>query len=209
MRFLIVIFIAVLPAIGAEATVDFGRRLQDWDGFGVNYVQARHTRDYSVFPQDYGGFSWLDEAQRRKVIDLVFGDDGLQPGLLKMFCDSFHEPENDNSDPYSLDQSRFDHETTTNWIRYFARHGLAATRARGEDLTVLAGLYGPPGWTTRQKHLRGRDLDPAMKEEVAEYIAAWAIYLRDRRYRYEGLLLLQAVDPGRACGNGGSRGVIR
>ncbi len=179
MRLRALLTLLALPVWAADATVDFDRKLRDWDGFGVNYVQARHTRDFTIFPQDYGGFSWLDEDEREQVIELVFGDEGLQPAILKMFCDSLHEPNNDNSDPYSLDHSRFDHETTTNWIRYFARRGLALTRARGDDLAVLAGLYGPPGWTTRQKQPRGRDLDPAMKEEVAEYIAAWALYLRD------------------------------
>lgn len=168
-----------IETFAAEVSVDFSDRLRDWDGFGVNYVQARHTRDYKVFDQDYGGFKYLNDAQRAKVIDLVFGEDGLKPGIVKAFCDPFHEPTNDNDDPYKIDPAGFDHKSTTKWIRYFGREGLKKTRAWGGDLTFLAGLYGPPGWTTKQKVLRGRDLDPGMKREVAEYIAAWAKYLRN------------------------------
>jgi hypothetical protein len=36
-----------------RATVDFSDILRIWDGFGVNYVQTAHTRDYSDFPQEY------------------------------------------------------------------------------------------------------------------------------------------------------------
>jgi hypothetical protein len=51
----------------AQATVDFSKRLQVWDGFGVHYVEVRHTRDYRVFPQDYGGFKYLSPAEREQV----------------------------------------------------------------------------------------------------------------------------------------------
>jgi len=80
---------ACLPA--ADATVDFGKKLRAWDGFGVNYVEPRHTRDFKVFAQDYGGFKYLNDAQREQVINLVFGPDGLKPAIVKAFCDPFHE----------------------------------------------------------------------------------------------------------------------
>ena len=41
--------------------VDFSKRIRDWDGFGVNYVEAAQTRDYRADPQEYGGFSLLIE----------------------------------------------------------------------------------------------------------------------------------------------------
>ncbi len=164
---------------GAEASVDFAKKLRPWDGFGVNYCETHHTRDYTVFPQDYGGFKYLTEAQREQVIDLVFGPDGLKPAIVKAFCDPFHEPVNDDDDPYNMNPGGFDHKTTTTWIRYFARRGLEKTRARGDSLTFLAGLYGPPGWMTKQKVLLGRDLAPGMLPELAEYLAAWVKYLRD------------------------------
>src|SRR5688500_3591112 len=107
---------AARAARAAEASVDFARRLRGWDGFGVNYVETRHTRDYREFPQDYGGFKYRDDAERAQVIKRVFGADGLKPGIVKVFCDPFHEPVNDNDDPYVIDFGKFDHVTTTRWI---------------------------------------------------------------------------------------------
>lgn len=168
--------------IETKVSVDFGKELQDWDGFGVNYVETCQTRDYAKQPQDYGGFSRLNEVKRQQILQQIFGEDGLKPGLVKMFLDPFHEgmtdSENDNEDPFIIDPSRFDHKTTTKWMRYFVREGLALTRARGADLSIITTLYGPPAWCTKQKFIRGRDLDPVKKYEIAEYITAWLRYLR-------------------------------
>jgi hypothetical protein len=164
---------------GSAVTIDFGQTLQDWDGFGFNYVEVSQTRDYKQDPQEYGGFSLLTEGQRQEILEMVFGPDGLKPGVVKMFLDPYHEPENDNADPHAIDASRFDHRTTTRWMRYFVREGLKKARARGGDFQIITTLYGPPAWATKQKFVRGRDLDPAMKPEVAEYLTAWAKYLRD------------------------------
>jgi hypothetical protein len=163
----------------AQTSVDFGKKLQAWDGFGVHYVETHHSRNYQLFPENYGGFNHINAEQREQVIRLVFGPDGLKPGLVKAWAGPFQEPVNDNDDPYTINPAGFDHQTTTRWIRYFGKRGLEETRKRGDDLTFLAGLHAPPGWVTRQKVLQGRDLDPAMKLEVAEYIASWAKYLRD------------------------------
>lgn len=165
------------------ATVDFTATLQDWDGFGVHYVQGHHSRNPILHPEDYGGLSKLSPEQREEVIQLVFGSDGLKPGIVKAWSDPFHEPLNDNDDPYTINMDGFDHQSTTREIRYFCRRGLAVTRERGDDLTFIAALHGPAWWITRQKIVQGRDLDPEMKLELAEYIASWALYLRD----YEGL----------------------
>ena len=167
-----------------EVEVRFEKKLRPWDGFGVNYVEVAQTRDYKQWPQEYGGFSTLSEAKRAEILDLIFGEDGLKPGVLKMFFDPFHEgmteAGNDNNDPNVIDQSRFDHKTYTEWMRYFVREGLKRSRARGvNELPIVTTLYGPPAWMTKQKFMRGRDLDPAMKAELAEYMIAWVKYLRD------------------------------
>lgn len=164
------------------AQVDFSRKLRDWDGFGVNYVETAQTRDYFAEPQEYGGFSTLTEAQRQEIIELIFGPDGLKPGLVKMFLDPFHQPEPGPGYRYdrdAIDPATYDHTSTTQWMRYFVREGLTKTRARGDDLRIITTLYSPPAWTTRQKFVRGRDLDPEFKYEVAKYLIAWAKYLRD------------------------------
>jgi O-glycosyl hydrolase len=183
MRICLLLAAAALAASGAEvlgirATVDFSKPLRVWDGFGVNYVEVAQTRDYSKDPQEYGGFSLLDENERQEILRLIFAEDGLKPGLLKMFLDPFHEPVNDNSDASVIDMSKFDHEATTKWTRLFAREGLKLTKSRGGNLQIVTTLYGPPAWTTKQKFVRGRDLDPEQKREVAEYLISWAKYLR-------------------------------
>jgi len=153
-----------------EAKVDFSRTLQDWDGFGFNYVETAHTSDMNVFNQEYGGFSLLNEAQKMEIIDMVFGEDGLKVGLVKMFLGSLHQTEAGGP---------FDHRYTTENMRYFVREGLKLTREDGRDLEIITTLYGPPGYTTKQKVHRGRDLDPAYKEAVADYMVDWVKFLRE------------------------------
>ena len=140
----------------------------------MNYVEVAQTRDYQKNPQEYGGFSTLSAAKREEILDLIFGADGLKPGLLKMFLGPYHEGLT------SRDKGKFDHHTTTQWLLYFAREGLKRNRARGADLTILTTLYGPPGWMTRQGFVRGRDLDPAHREDLAQYIIDWARFLREQ-----------------------------
>ena len=152
-----------------RAEVDFSHVLREWDGFGFNYVQVPQTMDYASDPQEYGGFSLLTEKQRQEIIELIFGNDGLRPGILKMFLDPFHQKE---------PGAPFDHATTTAWMRYFVREGLKRARARGDSLKIITTLYGPPAWATKQKFLRGRDLDPAQKYNLADYIIDWVEYCR-------------------------------
>lgn len=167
----------------SRITVDFSKPIREWDGFGVTYVEASQTRDYSQYAQDYGGFSCLNEAQREEVLGLIFGADGLKPGITKMFLDPFHQalPGDDYSfDPAVLDTSAYDHETTTHSLRTFVKEGYRRIREWGGDFRVLTTLYGPPGWMTKQRFVRGRDLDPQYKTEVAKYLIAWVKYLREQ-----------------------------
>lgn len=152
-----------------RAEVDFSQALRPWDGFGVNYVEVAQTMDYGKDPQEYGGFSLLEEQERQKIIDMIFGEDGLKPGIVKMFYDPWHQKEPGGP---------FDHETTTKWLRYFVREGLKKTRARGDELIIFTTLYGPPPWATKQKFLRGRDLDPERKYDLANYIIDWVKFLK-------------------------------
>lgn len=163
-------------------TVDFGKQIRQWDGFGVNYVEACQTRDYQAEPQDYGGFSYLSEDQRQQIIDMTFGEDGLKPGVIKMFLDPFHQAEPNEDYDYDanvIDMDAYDHKTTTAWMRYFVREGLRVTRAHGRDLGIVTTLYGPPGWMTLQRFVRGRDIDPELKTEVAKYMISWTKWLRE------------------------------
>jgi len=150
--------------------VNFDVHLQDWDGFGFNYVETAQTTDYAEWPQDYGGFSLLSKKEKKEITELVFGEDGLKVGLVKMFLDPFHQ---------ETPGGPFDHETTTANMREFVKAGYKATRARGGDLQIITTMYGPPAWATLQKYLRGRDLDPEMKDDLARYMVDWARFLKE------------------------------
>jgi len=156
---------------GCPVTVDFTRKIRTWDGFGFNYVEAAQTIDYAANPTDYGGFSIMTEQSRNEVIDLIFGEHGLKPGLVKMFLDPFHQKEPGGD---------YDHETSTRYMRMFVRMGLEKTRSRGEDLTIITTLYGPPAYMTLQKTMRGRDLDPRHKTDLANYLIDWAEFLKEK-----------------------------
>ena len=80
---LLLLVSAVAVAQAPTAEVDFGSLLQAWDGFGVNYVETPQTRDYKAKPQEYGGLSTLSESERQRLFELIWGDDGLRPGVLK------------------------------------------------------------------------------------------------------------------------------
>ncbi len=152
-----------------RAEVDFSNHLREWDGFGFNYVELAHTYDLKEFPQEYGGFSLLNEEQKQEIVDMVFGNDGLKVGLVKLFLDPLHQQESGGA---------FDHTTTTSNMLYFAKEGLRKTKARGDDLSMITTLYGPPAYMTKQKIPRGRDLDPAHREDLANYLIDWLKYLK-------------------------------
>lgn len=166
-----------LPARGV---VDFSRVVRPWDGFGFNYVETAQTFDYQKWPQDYGGFSKLEEEDKLKIIDLIFGDDGLQVTLVKMFLDPLHQNESGGA---------YDHGTTTANMRYFVRQGLDMTRKRGEDLSIISTLYSPPAYITKQNILRGRDLDPTHLDDLCDYYVDWALFLKKEGFPIKYLSL--------------------
>jgi len=162
-----------LDFTAVHASVDFSRTLREWDGFGFNYVETAHTSDMEEFKQEYGGFSLLDEQEKKEIIEMVFGENGLKVGLVKMFLGSLHQ---------RGEEEPFDHRYTTENMRYFVREGLKTTRARGAELQIITTLYGPPGYTTLQKVHRGRDLDPAYKNAVADYMVDWVRFLCEEEH---------------------------
>lgn len=155
------------------AEVDFNEKLQDWDGFGFNYVETAQTRDYGNWRQDYGGFSLLTDGQKQEILDLVFGKEGLQVQIVKMFLDPWHQKEAGGA---------FDHESTTEHMRYFVKTGLDMTRLRGDDLEIITTLYGPPAWATIQDSIGGRDIDTTQFANLNHYMVHWVKYLKDHNY---------------------------
>ena len=178
-------------------TVDFSRKLRTWDGFGVNYVETCQTYDNVKNPQDYGGFSTLSKEKKEEILDMTFGENGLKPGIVKMFLDPLHqntEPENIAADESAkVDLSLYDHESMTanmrEFIGEFIGEGLRITRKRGSDLSIYSALYGPPKWMTTQKVWRGRDLDEKYRFEICRYMVSWVKYLSNNGYpiKYIGL----------------------
>lgn len=174
-------------------SVDFSRKLRTWDGFGVNYVETCQTYDNVKNPQDYGGFSTLSKEKKEEILDMTFGENGLKPGIVKMFLDPLHqnaEPENIAADESAkVDLSLYDHESMTANMREFIGDGLRITRKRGSDLSIYSALYGPPKWMTAQKVWRGRDLDEKYRFEICRYMVSWVKYLSDNGYpiKYIGL----------------------
>jgi hypothetical protein len=107
---------------GNPVTVDFSKNLRTWDGFGFNYVETAQTIDYEANPTDYGGFSILPEESRNEIIDLVFGDEGLKVGLVKMFLDPFQQKEQGGV---------YDHTTTTRNMRGVFQAGIGKNPCTG------------------------------------------------------------------------------
>lgn len=162
------------------AEVNFNEEIQEWDGFGYNYVESCQTRDYENWPQDYGGFSRLEEKQKAEILDLVFGEDGLKVQVVKMFLDPWHQ-----TGPNAL----FDHETTTKNMREFVKRGIEITEERGDELEIITTLYGPPAWATQQKFIGGRDLDQSQSENLGQYMAHWVKFLKENDFPVKYLSL--------------------
>ena len=158
---------AQVPGV-VQAEVDFSDYIRDWDGFGVNYVETSQTYDYAKYAQDYGGFSRLKERDKKEIIELTFGNDGLCPSIVKMFLDPLHQV---------AEKGSYDHETTTRNMRYFVKEGNRLTKERGQELSIITTLYSPPAYITKQKKLRGRDIDLSKLSCMADYMTDWARFL--------------------------------
>ncbi|MEX0324343.1 MAG: hypothetical protein AB3N63_19450 [Puniceicoccaceae bacterium] len=154
------------------ASVDFADSLQLWDGFGFNYVETCQTRDYNEWEQDYGGYSLLNDKQKEEIAELVFGKNGLQVDIIKMFLDPWHQ---------ESPESGFDHTTTTSNMLRFVEDGVSLARKENREIEVITTLYGPPIWATLQGHIGGRDLDTSKFKDLAEYMIDWAKFLRERK----------------------------
>ena len=83
-------------------------------------------------------------------------------------------------------------------MRWLAKEGHKLAVEQGSTLQVLAGVYGPAPWQTKQRIVRGRDLDPGEVDEFLEYAASWAKYL----VQAEGLTV-RAVSLGNECNEHG------
>jgi hypothetical protein len=113
----------------------------------------------------------MNQQKREEIIDMVFGENGLKVSLVKMFLDPFHQ---------NMSGGKYDHKGSTANMRMFVRMGLDKTRSLGGNLQIITTLYGPPAYMTLQKVMRGRDLDPNHKIDLANYLIDWARFLKEQ-----------------------------
>ena len=182
-------------------TVDFTRHLQDWDGFGCNYVEMSHSRDGTY--EDYGSFSELDAASKERVLDMIFGAGGLRLGIMKIFLPPHLLLRPPKPGAMNLDDYRFSECLPQNIS--FAQEGIRRSNEQGIVLRFLITMYGPPAWANKQRAIRGKDLDPEMRDPLATYVAGCALYLRERAGIPVGAVSLhnEGEDPNRYPGGPG------
>ncbi len=155
----------------AFAKIDFSNQLHIWDGFGVNYVETCQTRDYKNRPQDLGGFSILDDKQKKEINELVFGKNGLRPQIIKMFLDPWHQ---------ETENGVYNHEWTTKNMRYFVREGLKTANSLNDSLSIITTLYGPPPFMTVHNDVANSYLKEGYKDDAIKYMAHWVKYLKEK-----------------------------
>lgn len=152
------------------ARIDFANTEQIWDGFGVNYVESCQTPDYKNNPQDLGGFMILDEKKKQEIINLIFGENGLRPAIIKMFLDPWHLAEKGG---------KYNHKWSTQNMRYFVSEGLKKTQSLNDSIQIITTLYGPPPFMTKHNDPANSLLNPDYKKDLAMYMIDWVKFLRE------------------------------
>lgn len=163
--------------------VDFTKKIRPWDGFGLQYLETFDTPDVIRKPQDYGGFGLLSSDNKNRVIQLLFGDDGPKPAIVRIFLDPFHlstVQDTKITEDTLVDRTGFDHESSTIHTREFLSSALSAVREWGGTLKVIVNCPAPPFWMTKQNEISGRDLDPANRINYARYMVSWLKYLKEK-----------------------------
>ena len=141
-------------------------KLQTVDGFGAG-IKRRTEQLYS-----------LNESFREQVEQYCFND--LEVNMIRFFVYHDLEPENDNDDPYQLDESQLD------WTRYDSNPNISRTRYIGEalqnafDLSVygfdhiIGNCNSAPAWLkTNGQHNNGGTLIPGGESEFSEFLIAF------------------------------------
>ena len=125
---------------------------QSWEGFGASPSSWKQGGPYN------------DPDFFNRLVD----DAGINAVRLQVW--QAFEKDNDNADPDVFDWSRFDSASLAPTLR-FAQE----MQARGADL-VLATVWTGPWWMkATSAHPYGGPLRPDMREEFAEYLAAYVI----------------------------------
>ena len=151
---------------GDRITFDPYDKLQTVDGFGAGI--KRRTEDLYV----------LNDSFREQVEQYCFGD--LEVNMIRFFVYHDLEPENDNNDPYVLDETQLD------WTRYDSDPSNWRTRYVGEALQnafelsingfdhIIGNCNSAPAWLkTNGQHNNGGTLISGGESEFSEFLVAF------------------------------------
>ena len=147
---------------GKRILFDQEAKYQTVDGFGAG-IKRRTEQLYS-----------LNDSFRQQIEEYCFQD--LEVNMIRFFVYHDLEPENDNDDPYSLDESQLD------WTRYDSEPGNWRTRYVGEALQnafdlslngfdhVIGNCNSAPPWLkTNGQHNGGGTLILVVKQSLASF----------------------------------------
>ena len=151
---------------GDRITFQPEEKHQTVDGFGAGI--KRRTEDLYV----------LNDSFREQIEQYCFND--LEVNMIRFFVYHDLEPENDNDDPYSLDESQLD------WTRYDSDPNSWRTRYVGEALQnafsqsingfdhIIGNCNSAPAWLkTNGQHNGGGTLISGGESEFSEFLVAF------------------------------------
>ena len=158
---------------GERVTFDPDIKFQTIDGFGAG-IKRRTEQLYS-----------LNDSFRQQIEEYCFQD--LEVNMIRFFVYHDLEPENDNDDPFDLDQSQLD------WTRYDSEPGNWRTRYIGEALQnafnlsvngfdhVIGNCNSAPSWLkTNGQHNDGGTLIAGGEPEYSEFLLAFINGMQSR-----------------------------
>ncbi len=151
---------------GDRVVFNPAEKLQTVDGFGAGI--KRRTEQLYV----------LNDQFREQIEQYCFSD--LEVNMIRFFVYHDLEPENDNSDPYVLDETQLD------WTRYDSDPSSWRTRYIGEALQnafnlstygfdhVIGNCNSAPAWLkTNGQHNEGGTLISGGESEFSEFLIAF------------------------------------
>ena len=172
---------------GERITFDTYDKLQTVDGFGAGI--KRRTEDLYI----------LNDSFREQVEQYCFGD--LEVNMIRFFVYHDLEPENDNNDPYVLDETQLD------WTRYDSDPSNWRTRYVGEALQnafalstfgfdhIIGNSNSAPAWLkTNGQHNNGGTLISGGESEFSEFLVAF-INGMNSRYGVEVTAISPTNEP--------------
>lgn len=172
---------------GERIIFDTYDKLQTVDGFGAGI--KRRTEDLYI----------LNDSFREQVEQYCFGD--LEVNMIRFFVYHDLEPENDNNDPYVLDETQLD------WTRYDSDPSDWRTRYVGEALQnafalstfgfdhIIGNSNSAPAWLkTNGQHNNGGTLISGGESEFSEFLVAF-INGMNSRYGVEVTAISPTNEP--------------